>query len=300
MDVEVVMNRSFLTTLAFLALSTGAIAQNMNTSWKHGSDRTKCDDLQITSSDYEIARSEQEFSVDQKDANQFSIEGTKNGGIYVTGWDQPTYKITACKAAFAQTEAEAKQILAGVNLGRNGASVNTTGPDVKYWTVNYIVRVPHNGALTASTYNGPVDARDVQGKLNLKSHNGPVSFKRCTGDVSGETQNGPVSFTGRSGNVDLSTQNGPVDLNLEASQWNGAVSARTTNGPLSLHLPENFESAFLVEGGYGPMSCSGSICGKATKTNDHGNRRIEFGDSPKVKASTHNGPVSVGALRGDI
>lgn len=48
------------------------------------------------------------------------------------------------------------------------------------------------------------------------------------------------------------------------------------------------------------MSCSGSICGKATKTNERGNRRIEFGTSPKVKASTHNGPVSVGDLRGDI
>ena len=294
------MNRSLLTTLSVLALTLCGMAQNMSTTWKHGSDRTKCEDLQITSSDYEIARSEQEFSVDLKDASQLNVEGSKNGGIYVSGWDQPSYKVTACKAAFAESDAAAKQILAGVTVGRNGASLTTSGPDTKYWVINFIIRVPRNGDLTASTYNGPVDAREVQGKLNLRSHNGPVSIKHCTGDVVGETQNGPVSFSGRSGNVDLTTQNGPVSVDLEAAQWTGAISARTTNGPVSLNVPDNFESAFLVEGGYGPMSCSGSICGKTIKTNQRGNRRIEFGDSPKVKASTHNGPVSIGNLRGDI
>jgi hypothetical protein len=294
------MNRSFLTTLSVLALTVGGLAQNMNTNWKHGSDRSRCEDLQITSSDYEIARSEQEFTIDQKDAAQLNVEGSKNGGIYVAGWDQPTYKVSACKAAFAETDAEAKQILAGINIGRNGTQLTATGPEAKYWTVNFIIRVPRNGDLTANTYNGPVEAREVEGKLSLHSHNGPVSIRRCTGSVVGETQNGPVSFTGKSGNIDLATQNGPVSVNLEAAQWNGEMSARTTNGPVSLHVPENFESAFLVEGGYGPMSCSGTICDKATKTNERGNRRIEFGSSPKVKASTHNGPVSIGNLRGDI
>jgi hypothetical protein len=288
------MKRILVVTSTVLALAAGAMAQNMSTNWKHGSDRTRCEDLQITSSDYEIARGEQEFTVNLSDAPQFNIEGAKNGGIYVTGWDQPTYKVTACKAAFAETEAEAKQILAGVNVGRNGASLNASGPEERHWTINYIIRVPSNGDLTASTYNGPVDARDVSGKLKLRSHNGPVSIKHCSGQVSGETQNGPVSYSGKSGNVDLATVNGPVSLHLESAQWDGALTARTDNGPLSLNLPENFETAFLVEGGMGPMSCSSSICAKATKTNERGNRRIEFGDSPKVHASTHNGPVSVG------
>jgi Putative adhesin len=294
------MKRFLVVTSTVLALAAGAMAQNMSTSWKHGSDRSRCEDLQITSSDYEIARSEQEISVDLKDAPQFSVDGSKNGGIYVTGWDQPTYKVTACKAAFGANDAEAKQILAGVNIGRNGAQLTASGPDQKVWTVNFIIRVPNTGDLTATTYNGPVDAREVSGKLKLTSHNGPVSIKRCTGDVTGETQNGPVTFTGKAGNIDLTTVNGPVDLNLESAQWTGAISAKTNNGPVSLNLPENFESAFLVEGGYGPMSCSSSICAKATKTNEHGNRRIEFGDSPRVKASTHNGPVSVASIRGDI
>ena len=294
------MNRTFTIASAILTLTLSAAAQNMSTNWKHGSDRSKCEDLQITSSDYEIARAEQEFSIDQKDAAQLNVEGSKNGGIYVAGWDQPTYKVSACKAAFAETDGEAKQILAGINIGRNGNQLTATGPEGKVWTVNFIIRVPRNGDLTARTYNGPVDAREVEGKLNLRSHNGPVSIRRCTGNVVGETQNGPVSFTGKSGNIDLTTQNGPVSVNLEAAQWNGEMSARTTNGPVSLHVPENFDTAFLVEGGYGPMSCSGSICSKATKTNELGNRRIEFGNSPKVKASTHNGPVTVGNLRGDI
>ena len=288
------MKRIFVITGTVIALATGVMAQNMSTNWKHGSDRTHCEDLQITSSDYEIARSQQEFSINLTEAPQLNIEGAKNGGVYVTGTDQPTYKISACKAAFAETDAEAKQILAGINVGRNGDRFNATGPQEKVWTINYIIQVPRNGSLTASTYNGPVEARDVAGKLNLRSHNGPVSIKHCTGDVTGETHNGPVSFAGKSGNVDLTTVNGPVSVRLESAQWNGALSARTDNGPVSLSLPDNFESAFLVEGGMGPMSCSSSICAKATKTNERGNRSIAFGESPKVRASTHNGPVSVG------
>ena len=292
------MNRLLVITSTVLALAVGGMAQSMSTNWKHGSDRSKCEDLQITSEDYEIARAEQEISV--TDAHQLVLDGSKNGGIYVSGWDQPSYKVTACKVAFAERDSEAKQILAGINVGRNGTQLSTTGPESKHWAVHFIVKVPRNADLTASTYNGPVDARDVEGKLNLRSHNGPVSIKRCNGDITGVTQNGPVNFTGKSGNVDLTTQNGPVDVNLESTQWNGAVSAKTQNGPVSLRLPDNSETAFLVEGGYGPMSCSGSVCGKATRTNEQGNRRIEFGESPKVKASTHNGPVQVGTLRGDI
>ena len=294
------MNRFLLVTTGMLALTASAMAQDMSTNWKHNSDRTKCDDLVITSSDYEIARSEQQLSVDPKDASQLNLEGSRNGGIYISGWDQPGYQILACKAAFADTSADAQQVLAGVNVSRNGSQITTTGPDDRKWVISFIVRVPHKADLTASTYNGPVNIRDADGKINVKSHNGPLSINHFSGDVVGETRNGPVSYTGNGGNVNLSTVNGPVNLRLESAEWTGDLSARTENGPLSLRVPDNFTTAFVVEGGWGPMSCSTSICDKSTKVNERGDRRIEFGSSPKIKASTHNGPVSVSNLHGDI
>jgi len=293
------MKRIFLVAVALGTLATCASAQNANFNWKHGSDRTSCADLQVTSDEYEIARAEQQITVTPSEASSLNLEGSRNGGVYVSGWDRPNYQITACKVGFGENDAQAQQVLAGVNVARNGSQVTTTGPDSKTWSVHYIVRVPKTANLTASTYNGPVSAHDVDGKLSLKSHNGPVSIRRCNGEISGETENGPVSYTGTSGNIMLSTVNGPVSIRLENSQWNGDLNASTHNGPVAFQVPDNFQSAFLIEGGNGPMSCSSSICDKANKVNERGNRRIEFGSSPHVKATTQNGPVAVSTLRGD-
>jgi len=294
------MNRFLLVTGGVLALAATALAQDMSTSWKHTSDRTKCEDLVITSSDYEIARSEQQLTVDPKDAAQLTLDGSKNGGIYISGWDQPGYQVLACKAAFAQTLPEAQQILGGVAVARKGSQISSTGPHDRKWVISFIVHVPHKADLTASTYNGPVSLQDADGRLNIKSYNGPLSIKHFSGDLTGETHNGPVNYSGNGGNVNLTTVNGPVNLRLEASEWKGDLSASTDNGPVNLRVPDNFTSAFLVEGGNGPMSCSSSLCGKASKVYERGDRRIEFGSSPRIKASTQNGPVRVADIHGDI
>ncbi len=294
------MKRFFAAMLVASTLAISALGQDMSTNWKHNSDRTKCEDLQITSSDYEIARSEQTFSIEAAQESQVTLSGSKNGGIYISGWEQPNYQVIACKAGFGETTAEAKQVVDGVNVSSSGGNVTTTGPDQKHWAVHFIIRVPHNANLKADTYNGPVSLRDADGKMELRSHNGPLSVKHFNGDLTGETTNGPVSFAGTKGNINLATTNGPVSLDLESSQYSGELSASTTNGPVTLHVPEGFNSAFVVEGGWGPMNCSSSICSKANVTRERGFKRVEFGDSPKIKASTHNGPVSISGSKDDL
>ncbi len=282
-----------LTVLLLAAVSFG---QDLNTSWKHGSERTKCEDLEISSSDYEVARAEQQFTIPAGQA--VNVIASKNGGVYVSGWDQPQYSVTACKAALAEKAADARQLLGQVNVVNNGGQITSTGPDDRRWLIHYIVRVPHNAEFTAESYNGPMSVRDADGHISVKSHNGPLSFRHFTGNGEGETTNGPVSVKASQGNIRVSTTNGPLTLDIDRAQYDGELNASTKNGPVTLHVPEGFTTAFLVEGGYGPMSCSSSICKQANVIRERGSRRIEFGESPKIKASTHNGPVSV-AARGD-
>lgn len=295
------MKRYLYLFLAVAALVASAPAQDMNTRWKHGSDRTKCEDLQITSSDFEIARTEQTFTVEGK--QDVNLEGSRNGGVYVSGWDQPNFQVTACKAGFAEKMDRAKELVAGVNVAASGGKITTNGPEEKEgerWVVHYIIRTPHGANLKASTYNGPASVRDADGKIELYSRNGPVSVKHFKGDVIGETTNGPVDYVGNGGNINLHTTNGPVNVHLESAEYSGEMSATTRNGPVTLALPNGFNTAFLVEGGWGPMSCRSAVCDKAHQVRERGNQRIEFGDNPKIKASTRNGPITVGTNDDDL
>src|SRR5262249_56132407 len=137
----------------------------------------------------------------------------------------------------------------------------------------------------------------VEGKRTGRGTNGRMWLNDCWGEADVEATNGPISVSGSHGNLKVRTQNGPISVRVSETKWDGAgLTADAENGPVSLHVPAGFQSAFLVESrGHGPVSCSASICGEARKTwDDDDRRKIEFGTgSPVIKPSTYNGPFSV-------
>jgi DUF4097 and DUF4098 domain-containing protein YvlB len=179
--------------------------------------------------------------------------------------------------------------------------VSTRGPsDEDDWTVYLLIRAPKSAAIDLDTENGPISLYDVDGKLTAHAHNGPISLHNFSGDAEITALNGPISMEGSSGNVHIRTENGPIDVNLNGTTWNGSgLSADAKNGPVTLRVPEGFQSSFVVEStNYAPMSCRASICENTRKTWDDEHRRIEYGSSPAiVHLSTVNGPVSVEEAR---
>src|SRR6266850_584180 len=95
----------------------------------------------------------------------------------------------------------------------------------------------------------------------------------------------------KSASLDLDTMNGPISL----YDVNGKLTARAHHGPLTLKVPNGYQSSFVVESrNYAPVSCEAIICDNARKTWDDNNRRIEYGAAPAmIRLSTVNGPVSV-------
>jgi DUF4097 and DUF4098 domain-containing protein YvlB len=148
--------------------------------------------------------------------------------------------------------------------------------------------------------NGPMSLYDVNGRLTARVHNGPISLRNFSGDADITAVNGPISLEGSSGNVRVHTENGPISVALTGKTWSGAgLSADAQNGPLTLMVPNGYQSSFVVESrNYAPVSCQPSICDSARKTWDDNNRRIEYGSAPAIiRLSTVNGPVSVRDLR---
>src|SRR6266852_2890131 len=123
-----------------------------------------------------------------------------------------------------------------------------------------------------------------------------ISLKNFSGDAEITAVNGPISLDGSRGSVRIHTENGPMSVALEGKTWSGAgLTADAQNGPLTLMVPSDYQSSFVVEvTNHAPVSCQASICDNARKTWDDEHRRIEYGNAPAlIRLSTVNGPVSV-------
>src|SRR5712691_7073363 len=71
--------------------------------------------------------------------------------------------------------------------------------------------------------------------------------------------------TPKSASIDMETMNGPISVALEGKTWSGTgLSADAKNGPLTLMVPNDYQSSFMVEStNYAPVSCQASICDNA-------------------------------------
>lgn len=288
-----------ISTTALLALVlTGARAasrhHSVSISDGHKQPVTDCSDLRIRFDERDAVVRSEERTLTKAEAPTLEIRPHANGGVQIVGWEKDTYSVTACKAA---SGADAERILSQISMSVEKGKISTKGPgDDDDWTVYLLIRAPKSAVLDLETKNGPISLYDVDGKLTARAHNGPISLKNFSGEADITAVNGPISLEGSNGNVRVHTENGPISVALTGKTWSGTgLTADAKNGPLTLMVPRDYQSSFVVESrNYSPVSCKASICDNARKTWDDENRRIEFGNAPAmIRLSTVNGPVSV-------
>ena len=254
-----------------------------------------CAGLHIRMNDRAAEMRSEEQSIARPEG-PLSVESEVNGGVQVQGWDKDTYSVTACKAADASSN-NVEQVFSQIKLSVENGRVSVSGPSGHdNWTVFLLVRAPRSANLELRANNGPLSIYDLDGKLFARATNGPISLQGFSGDADVSAVNGPIDLTGNSGKLRLHTDNGPISVSLSGDAWKGSgLEADAQNGPLTLHVPKNYQSSLLVESdGHSPMSCQASFCNDAHKTWDEDRRRIEFGNAPAViHLSTVNGPIAV-------
>jgi hypothetical protein len=287
---------SALLALGFTSARANRHHHSVSISDGHRQPATDCSDLRIRFDDRDAVVRSEERTLTKSEAAVLQIHPHSNGGVQVVGWDKDTYSVTACKAAAGSVD-EAEGILSQITMAVEKGRISTNGPgDDEEWTVYLLIRAPKSSSIDVETTNGPLFFYDVDGKLTARAKNGPISLKNFSGDAEITALNGPISLDGSSGSVRIHTENGPISVALEGKTWNGAgLSADAKNGPVTLMVPNGYESSFVVEStNYAPVSCKASICDNARKTWDDEHRRIEYGSSPAmIRLSTVNGPVSV-------
>src|SRR5215204_197637 len=166
-------------------------------------------------------------------AGVINIDGGQNGGVAVKGWDQAQILIRAQVQTGAPNAGEAEQLARQIRIETGGNKIYASGPETQknyQWSVSYEVFVPRRSDLSLETHNGGISIVEVNGQINFSALNGGVALRRVGGSVHGSTTNGGLS------------------VELAGDRWDGeTLDVRTTNGGVSMSVPENY-SAHLQTG----------------------------------------------------
>ena len=208
-----------------------------------------------------------------------SIDGERNGGIRVTGWDGDAVKVTARIQAQARTDADAQSMLPKIRVVSDGRGVRSEGPSTSYddeagWSVSYVVYVPRRFDLDLEAHNGSLGVTGVSGKLDLRTVNGSLAVADIGGDVRAHTQNGSLN------------------VRLAGTAWDGAgLDAETRNGAVRLSIPERYAASLEVGTVNGPIRTDipVTVSGRISRE-----LNIPLGGGGKpIRVHTTNGPVTI-------
>lgn len=206
-----------------------------------------------------------------------NVDGMQNGGISVKGWERNEILVRYRIQTQAATQAEADSLASQIRLTTSGSHIRAEGPDQDRnanWNVGYEVFVPRQSDLMLRTRNGGIGIHGVRGRITFAAQNGGVSLKSLSGNVSGSTVNGGLS------------------IELSGGTWEGeGLNVKTTNGGLSVSLPDNY-SAHLEAGTVnGRLSVSPSIAQVTRETKQLG---LNLGSGgTNLRIFTTNGGVSI-------
>lgn len=205
------------------------------------------------------------------------MEGLRNGGVSVTGWERDSIVVKTRIRAEGRSESAARAIASQVRTVISGATISATGPqndDGDSWSASFVATVPRRSNLRIEARNGPVSVEGVRGDLNV------------------ETRNGPLSLHDLGGSVHARTSNGPLSISLSGNRWDGTgMDARTTNGPLSISIPSGYSAHLEAGTTNGPLSIGFpvTVSGRIGRTIS-----TDLGSGgATVRAETTNGPLSI-------
>jgi putative adhesin len=206
-----------------------------------------------------------------------AVDGRMNGGISIKGWERNEILMRARIQTAGPTEAEANELAKAIKVETAGSKIFASGPPNRtdhWWSVSYEIFVPLQSNLSLKTNNGGISIADVSGKLEFSALNGGVHLNRVGGNVRG------------------GTTNGGLEVELSGDRWEGeALDVNTTNGGVSMSIPENY-SAHLETGtvnGHLSIDFPVTVQGNITRE-----LAVNLGSGgATVRAMTTNGGVKI-------
>jgi DUF4097 and DUF4098 domain-containing protein YvlB len=270
--IRKVLARTALICVALCAFFSAAFAQADNSRYS-----LSCRDQDNYYDDSRARHCEVKEQTLAATGGTLNVDGMRNGGISVKGWERNEILVRYRIQTQAPTQAEADSLAARIRVATAGGEIRADGPDQNgkaHWDVGYEIFVPRQSNLSLHTRNGGISISDVRGRINFEAENGGVALKHLGGNVTGETVNGGLA------------------VELTGSNWEGeALDVKTTNGGLSVSVPDNYSAhleAGTVNGGF---VVSPSIAQITRETRE---LSLNLGSGgPNLRIYTTNGGVSI-------
>ena len=251
------------------------------------------------------------------------VEGSRNGGVSIRGWDKPDIMVKACKMAAADDDATVQALLSQLTISTEGGKIRAREPENfktngrASWVVQFLIFVPHDLSIEASVHNGGLALSKLTGPVNGRSQNGGIAISRSgsfiytielhavnggialsdvDGKINAHTSNGGISMSRSGGEVKLESQNGGITLRLPDGGWVGqSLEARTQNGGLILQVPAGFSSGIEAEtSAHSRIDCRLPDCPQDLAAESEGRpKRVQLGATPVVHVSTRNGSLQI-------
>ncbi len=203
---------------------------------------------------------------------------TFDGSIELTSWDKAQVGVTIQREAGNQADASELKVTAE-QVG-NRIVIEAVKPEGRTeigWnnsrSVSFVVHVPKQTDVTASSGDGSITASGVAGTVSLKSGDGSIKAADLTGDVTIHTGDGSIEAENVTGALNMSTGDGSMSISgapksLKAHSGDGSVhvdvasAARpgedwdisTGDGSVTVALPSGFNAQLDAHTGDGDIS----------------------------------------------
>lgn len=244
---------------------------------------------------------------------------TGDGSIEVRSWDRNEIRLEIHRRAATTEEATALE----VTTSQDGNRIVVDAPDrqgprtirIGSWvgeSVSFVVRVPRQLLMDATTGDGSISLEDLEGRLTLRSGDGSIRGGRVQGDVSARTGDGSIALTDAAGRVDLDTGDGSVRLSgrldairvhtgdgsitldvLDGSQMAGDWSIETGDGSMTIDLPARFSAEVDASSGDGSIRVNGNSADRGNGE-DRGRLHTRLGAGGRtIVARTGDGSINI-------
>ncbi len=267
--------RSYLIPIAVLGAGIAWLGTPSEAHYEAAVQRDACDDRGRSSRGSSLCEI-REFTLES--SGDLRVDAGPNGGIRVEGSDRKDILVTARVQVRGRNDESIRALASEIRIRAANGAISADGPRSsgrQSWSVSYEVLVPVRYDLTLQTTNGGISIDDVYGAIDFQATNGGVSLSDLRGDVHGRTVNGGLT----------------VRLNGDAWVGEGGLDVATTNGSVSLEVPQGYNAQLEAGTVHGrvttdvPLTVQGRL-GKRIK--------VELGHGgAMVRVLTVNGAVRI-------
>lgn len=203
----------------------------------------------------------QYFYIDRHEIESIKAE-TVNGSIRVNTWPKEAIHLQAWITVKSNTYKRAEEFLECVEVchDRDGRILriyksHPKRPHNIRVSVRYELTVPERMHFHATSTNGQIDIKGVNGDIYARTSNGRIQIDNTAGALEVHSTNGRIQIHANcvEREVALSTTNGGIELNFH--EGNAPMRISTTNGSIHVIGPETLRGHLDIHTTNGSISC---------------------------------------------